>query len=525
MAAMACLLFVLYARTFWRGQLWLRQVAPILPKMGFLMRFFSISATHRLRFIASRHLAPVAFKFWLMFALVAGMGTVNAATVAKMATDAQNSAAVLSDGTLWTWGDNRLGQLGNGSMVNADKPVQIGSGFAQVAVGNLHMVGLKTDGTLWMWGVVGTARAQELAVTQPVQVGSGFAQLMTSETARKTDGSFWYWDNMKNLFNGNAGSDGILDRAPPGYRQMVNGRNNVLFVLGDGAIRSLFLDVYPGDLFINPGWEGGYGNAGPVDRGFVQVALGSRSAAGVKEDGTLWQWKGSEPPVLVGGGYRQVAKGSSHTLALKADGTAWAWGSSNYWGELGNATRTESASPQSLGGGYAQVAASDLHSLALTTDGTLLAWGRNHLGQLGVGQVGESQLSPLPVVFEGAGTPGLGTMVATGTLTRLTLSAHVQIKPEHLASGAKGNPFLIAITPDGTMFTYSAPVFDRLNPANPLAWSDRLQNTSSLLFVNQDMTHLSGTAFFIGYGLGATTTESFGEMLNSYRYKRVYDIQ
>lgn len=490
--------------------------------MGFLMRFFSSFARHHLRSIASRHLAPVAFKFWLLFALVAGMGSVHAATVVHMATDVQNSAAVLSDGTLWTWGDNRLGQLGNGSMVNADKPVQIGSGFAQVAVGGAHMAALKTDGTLWMWGSV-ELRNQTLNETRPVQVGSGFAQLITSEMASKTDGSIWYWGHSKRLLNASAGGD-TLDRLPPGYLQMVTARNNALFVLGDGAIQSVHRFLYPQDLIFDFGWKDGYGSAGPVDRGFVQVALGYHAAAGVKDDGTLWQWKGSEVPVLVGGGYRQVAKGFSHTLALKADGTAWAWGT-NERGQLGNATLTTSEIPQALGAGYAQVAASAYHSLALTTGGTLLAWGANNLGQLGVGPVGQSQLSPVPVVFEGAGTPGLGTVVATGTLTRLTVSAHVRILPEHLASGAKGHPFLVAIAPDGTMYTYSAPVFDRLNPVNPLAWADRLQHTSTLLFVNQDLTHLAGTALFVGYGLGATTAESLGEMLNSLRYKRVYDIQ
>ncbi len=489
------------------------------------MRLLSIFARHRLRSIASRHLAPVAFKIWLMFALVAGMGSVHAATVVHMATGPDNSAAVLSDGTLWTWGDNQSGQLGNGSMVSADKPVQIGSGFAQVAVGAIgkYMVALKTDGTLWMWGSV-QLRSQTLNETRPVQVGSGFAQLMTSDTASKTDGSVWYWGHVKSLFKASAGGD-MLDRLPPAYLQMVNNRNNVLFVLGGGAIQFDFVPLGEWDLNNWVIWKYGYGSAGPVDRGFVQVALGNYSAAGLKDDGTLWQWRSSDAPVLVGGGYRQVTKGFFHTLALKADGTAWAWGTSNYRGELGNATLTESASPQPLGGGYAQVAASAQHSLALTTDGTLLAWGNNNAGQLGVGPVGQSQLSPLPVVFEGAGAPGLGTMVATGALTRLTISAHVQIKPEHLASGAKGHPYLIAITPDGTMYTYSVPNFDRLNPVNPLAWADRLQNTSSVLFVNQDLTHLSGTAFFIGYGLGATTAESLGEMLNSYRYKRVYDIQ
>ena len=484
------------------------------------MRFLSPFARHRLQSIASRHLAPAALKFWLMLALVAGMGSVHAAAVVHMATGAANSAAVLSDGTLWTWGDNQSGQLGNGSMVSADKPVQIGSGFAKVAVGGTYMVGLKTDGTLWMWGIV-ELRTRTLNETRPVQVGGGFAQLMTSDTASKTDGSIWYWGHVKKLFNSGAGDD-RLDQLPPAYLQMVNTRNNVLFVLQGGSVQAKYADLDYNDAVRWLKWNGGYGFGAPVDSGFVQVALAPFSAAGVKEDGTLWQWSLGQGPTLVGGGYRQVAKGGLHTVALKADGTAWAWGS-NSMGQLGNATRTDNPSPQPLGAGYAQVAASATHSLALTTDGTLLAWGRNDLGQLGVGAVGQEQLSPQPVVFSGADASGLGTMVATGSLTRLTLSAHVQIKPEHL--GAKGNPYLVAIAPDGTMFTYSAPVFDRLNPANPLAWADRLQNTSSLLFVNQDMTHLSGTAFFIGYGLGATTAESLGEMLNSFRYKRVYDMQ
>lgn len=498
------------------------------------MSIFAHCASHRLRSTVSRSLASLAFKFWLLLALVAGMGSVHAATVVHMATGPQNSAAVLSDGTLWTWGRNQSGQLGNGSTVSADRPVQIGSGFAQVAVGGTYMVGLKTDGTLWMWGAV-QLRSQTLNETRPVQVGSGFAQLMTSDTASKTDGSIWYWGDVKQLFDVSAGGD-VLDRLPPGYLQMVNNPNttlgnsyygNALFVLGDGAILSIasskLINTSP---MLTDGlvWKYGYGNAGPVDRGFVQLALGSRSAAGVKDDGTLWQWKESEVPVLVGGGYRQVAKGYRHTVALKTDGTAWAWGA-NERGQLGNATLTDNQVPQALGAGYAQVAASSTHSLALTTDGTLLAWGANNSGQLGVGPVGITQPSPVRVVFEGAGASGLGTMVAVGTLTRLTLSAYVEIQPEHLTSGAKGHPYLVAITPDGTMYTYSVPAFDRLNPLNPLAWADRLQNTSSVLFANQDLTSLSGTAFFVGYGLGATTAESLDEMMNSYRYKRVYDIQ
>jgi alpha-tubulin suppressor-like RCC1 family protein len=65
-----------------------------------------------------------------------------------------HSAAIKTDGTLWTWGYNVQGQLGDGTTVNKSSPVQIGSltDWANVSVGAYTCWAIKTDGTLWAWG-------------------------------------------------------------------------------------------------------------------------------------------------------------------------------------------------------------------------------------------------------------------------------------------------------------------------------------------------------------------------------------
>src|SRR5215470_2496428 len=62
------------------------------------------------------------------------------------------TVAVKSDGTLWAWGYNHYGQLGDGTNTDRNTPVQIGTGFASVTAGQGYTVAVKSDGTLWTWG-------------------------------------------------------------------------------------------------------------------------------------------------------------------------------------------------------------------------------------------------------------------------------------------------------------------------------------------------------------------------------------
>lgn len=462
----------------------------------------------------------LAAKFAVLCALFATAVGAHAATVVKFATGASNSAAILSDGTLWTWGNNMNGQLGNGTSINADKPVQIGTGFTQVQVGSRYMVALKADGSLWMWGHA-VLRNKEFYETSPVQIGSGFDKLLTSDTAAKADGTVWFWGDARSIYSVAGGSNAseLLDPLPAGTLQMATGPYNALFVLDGGALRFV-----TSNHFLN-NWRTGYGSSGPVDSNFEQVTLNATTAAGVKKDGTLWQWKGDEVPASLGSGYRQVAKGAAHTVALKTDGSVWAWGS-NASGQLGTTSAADADSPQQVGSGYAQIAAANQHTLALTADGSLVAWGSNSAGQLGTGTRGSTPQKPTPVVFDPAYAPKVGELAANGPLTRQTLTARVQIDADHLASAAKGNAFLVALAPNGQIYTYNGSTFVSINLLTPIAaWTTSLQNQSSVLFSEQDLSALAGAMLFVGYGLGVGPSESLTDMLAAKRYQLVHTIR
>ena len=84
------------------------------------------------------------------------LGVNNGPTDWKQAAGGSNfTTAVKTDGTLWTWGSNSYGQLGDNTLNHRSSPVQTvagGNNWSKVAAGELHTAGVKTDGTLWLWG-------------------------------------------------------------------------------------------------------------------------------------------------------------------------------------------------------------------------------------------------------------------------------------------------------------------------------------------------------------------------------------
>jgi alpha-tubulin suppressor-like RCC1 family protein len=120
----------------------------------------------------------------------------------RIAAGAYHSLAVRSDGTVWAWGYNRFGQLGDGTILNRTAPVQVPglSEVVAVAAGGLHSLAVRSDGTVWAWGnnsaygqlgdgttTDRTAPVQVQGLSEVVTVAAGYHHSL----AVRSDGTGW----------------------------------------------------------------------------------------------------------------------------------------------------------------------------------------------------------------------------------------------------------------------------------------------------------------------------------------------
>ncbi len=116
-----------------------------------------VGDTVTLLFTASEMIQTPTVAFTVGGALATGSVTVSNVTGidwSVIAAGRHHTASLRSDGTLWAWGRNDYGQLGDGTAVDKYSPTQVGSAtnWSTIAAGWSHTVGLKSDGTLWTWG-------------------------------------------------------------------------------------------------------------------------------------------------------------------------------------------------------------------------------------------------------------------------------------------------------------------------------------------------------------------------------------
>jgi alpha-tubulin suppressor-like RCC1 family protein len=344
------------------------------------------------------------------------------------------SMALKSDGTVWAWGANRCGQLGDGSKTSRSAPFQVPGLIGVVALATAggdeasdlypgHAMALKSDGSVWAWGDNSFNQLGDgLKTTQvaPVLV-PGLSDVVAvaagpgHSLAVKRDGSLWTWGSNS---SGQLGDGTFTDSASP---IRVPGISGVVNVTGGGidAWGSSTLAVKSdGSL-----WAWGNNDSGqlgdgttasralpaavPGMNGVVAVAAGWASVAAVKYDGSVWAWGDNwggylgdqtdisrYSPVAISGvsSVVGIAKGYFHTVALKSDGSVWTWGA-NWAGQLGDGTTNSRSTPGPVPGigAVVAVAATDGadgsggHSLALKADGSVWGWGSNVGGELGDG--------------------------------------------------------------------------------------------------------------------------------------------
>ena len=322
------------------------------------------------------------------------------------------SLALANDGTVWGWGENNLGQLGNGRYPEGPAPAQVigFTGVAAIAAGDSYGLALKSDGTVWVWGYdVSFGNSDPLSTYRPMQV-SGLAGPTAVATgsyhflALKSDGTVWAVgaDLDGELGDGTYSDLAVVPVQASGLTGVVSVAahfDHSLALKSDGTVWA-WGDNETGEL--GNGTSPSSNVPLPVSTlaGVVAVAAGQTDSLALKSNGTVWAWgdtiapggvdvgPDSAVPVEVNGltGVTEIASGETHRLALKSDGTVWAWGS-NYYGQLGNGTTKSSPVPTLVSGltDVLAIGAGASHSLALKSDGTVWAWGYNYSCQLGNG--------------------------------------------------------------------------------------------------------------------------------------------
>ncbi|MEW6684312.1 MAG: hypothetical protein AB1451_15555 [Nitrospirota bacterium] len=394
-----------------------------------------------------------------------------------------HTLAIATDGSLWAWGRNEAGQLGDGTPDQRDVPTRIGIDTDWIAIdaGAAHSVGVRrnagssaAEGTLWGWGDNGSGQLGDAAIAAPVreptQIGTDtnwakvFAgeshtfALKTEPTAVGVDQTLWGWGhNMHGeLALGQSGAAQIsaptelgtaISRtwlmADSGFHHSVmltaDGHlwttgANLFGQIGDGTSASKATPVRAGGA--STGWQGAKLAAGEVHNAAIKI-VGQTADQPPISYGTLWTWGNNERgqlgdgtladrdlPIQIGADatWRQVAVGSLHTVAIKTDGTLWAWGD-NSMGQLGVGSQTEwSATPTevpkpSASDPWVGVATGAFHTLAITRNGNLWAWGANGNGQLGIPSPAPAPPYPpefLPVLVNNPADPVAWINVAAG---------------------------------------------------------------------------------------------------------------
>ncbi|MBI5206224.1 MAG: Ig-like domain-containing protein, partial [Candidatus Firestonebacteria bacterium] len=318
-----------------------------------------------------------------------------------------HTIALKTDGTLWAWGGNKYGQLGDGTNTDKDTPEQIETGFTAIAAGDSYTAALKTDGTLWAWGKNDYGQLGDGTYTDkntPKQIGTGFIAIAAgffNAIALKTDGTLWAWG--RNDY-GQLGDGTYTDKNTPkqigtGYSAIAAGSLHTIALKTDGTLWAWGYNSFGG---LGDGTNTDKNTPKQIGTGYSAIAAGGYHTIALKTDGTLWAWGANydgelgdgtttskNTPKQIGAGYSKIAAGGWYTIAIKTDGALWAWGDNEY-GELGDGTNTDKNTPKQIGTGYSVIAANYNHAIALKIDGTLWAWGSNGDGQLGDGTYSNS---------------------------------------------------------------------------------------------------------------------------------------
>ena len=299
----------------------------------------------------------------------------TAAVSTAVTAGGQTSCATHNDGTLWCWGRNNFGQLGDGTTTPRPTPAPVGTfvDWKQVSASGSTACGVRADSTLWCWGLnnFGQLGVAGPSRSTPVQVGTNATWTSVSTSwfhtcATRSNGTLWCWGANR---HGELGLGGINR----GY-------------------------VLPHKVGSVATW--------------ASVTSGGFHTCATRTDGTAWCWGqnifgqlgNAKPaiqpnPVQVGllTDWKQLSASWAHTCGLTMVGQLRCWGS-NSSGQVGDGTLTTQLAPVPVASDrtWTSISTAESSTCAIDAAGGAWCWGANHYGQLGNGQTTTS-LVPSPV--------------------------------------------------------------------------------------------------------------------------------
>jgi len=347
-----------------------------------------------------------------------------------------HSCGIKADDTLWCWGWNSSGQLGDNSVTQRIIPTAISGGgsWKGIDIGSTYSCGTKSDNSAWCWGSnsygqLGDSTITDRLVPTAVSGGHTWSQITSGKyhtCGIKTDGLFLCWGRNRNGEHGdNSLSNNItvptrisdsgawLQVTMDPYASCAIKSDSKLYCWGNNGSGELGSGSQY-ETFLQPTEVSGGGN-------WIDVAMGGRYfTCGIKSGGSLWCWGGNGsgqlgdnsttdrlvPTAINGGGtWKQVTVGDNHSCAIKSDNSLWCWGD-NASGQLGDNSTTQRLVPTAINGGgtWKSVDAGSSFTCAIKSDNTLWCWGTNSRGKTGLNTSTGTTLVPTQVNGGGAWT-------------------------------------------------------------------------------------------------------------------------
>ncbi|WP_291401961.1 T9SS type A sorting domain-containing protein [Daejeonella sp.] len=349
-------------------------------------------------------------KYFIVIAFL--FSSLSSSFAQTIASGYYHNLSIHQDGSLWSWGYNRYGQLGDGTTSPRTTPARIGNAndWKTIAAGYLHSVAIKSDGSLWTWGANGYGQLGDGSAANsksPKRIGNATDWKMVGggynhTLAIKNDGSLWAWglNNFGQLGDGTFVNKSIPTRIgnATDWKLISVGGNYTVAIKNDGSLWAWGYNL-----------EGELGDATLTNKNIpTQIGTGTdwkvikagvAHTLAIKNDGSLWSWGFNVSGQLGDGGFsirntparigadtdwQSISSGYAHTLAIKNNGSLWAWGDNND-GQLGNGTTVDETIPTRIGtaNNWALVDGGFYHTLTMKNNGDLWTWGYNVDGQLG----------------------------------------------------------------------------------------------------------------------------------------------